>query len=122
MVREEDYVSLEMAKLLKGKGFDVPCCSQYTDKGTVWRYFNPENFNAYEACYSCPTLYEVQKWIRETMFIHIEIEYMYGDYWLYDLLTIPTHDLIGLSDRNIVKYESYEEALSSGILEALELI
>ena len=47
---------------------------------------------------------------------------MYGNYWLYDLLTIPTHDLIGLTDRDNVKYESYEEALSAGILEALELI
>lgn len=121
-MNEEDYVSLKIAKLLKGKGFDVPCCSQYTDKGTVWRCFDPENFNAYETCCSCPTLYEVQKWIRETMFIHIEIGYMYGNYWLYDLLTIPTHDLIGLTDRDNVKYESYEEALSAGILEVLELI
>lgn len=55
MVGKEDYVSLEMAKLLKEKGFDVPCCSQYTDKDNV-------------------------------------------------------------------KYESYEEALSAGILEVLELI
>lgn len=35
-MNEEDYVSLKIAKLLKEKGFDVPCCS-------------------------CPTLYEVQK-------------------------------------------------------------
>lgn len=47
---------------------------------------------------------------------------MYGDYWLYDLLRIPNHDLIGLSDRNIVKYENYEEALRAGIFEVLELI
>lgn len=122
MVGEEDYVSLEMAKLLKDKGFNVPCLYQYTDKGTVWRCFDPENFNASETCYSCPTLYEVQKWLRDTICIHIEIGYMYGNYWIYDLLTIPTHDLIGLTDRDNVKYESYEEALSAGILEVLELI
>lgn len=122
MVGKEDYVSLEMAKLLKDKGFNVPCLYQYTDKGTVWRCFDPENFNASETCYSCPTLYEVQKWVRDTICIHIEIVYMYGNYWIYDLLTIPTHDLIGLTDRDNVKYESYEEALSAGILEVLELI
>lgn len=121
-MNKEDFVSLEMAKILKDKGFNVPCLCQYTDKGTIWRCFDPENFNAYETCYSCPTLYEVQKWIRDTMYIHIEIEYMYGDYWLYDLLRIPNHDLIGLSDRNIVKYENYEEALRAGILETLKLI
>ncbi|MDB1069490.1 hypothetical protein PL690_20980 [Phocaeicola vulgatus] len=47
---------------------------------------------------------------------------MYGDYWLYDILTIPTHDLIGLSDRPIVRYNTYEEALEAGIQEALKLI
>ena len=36
-MNEEDYVSLETAKLLKNKGFNVPCLYQYTDKGTVWR-------------------------------------------------------------------------------------
>ena len=121
-MNKEDFVSLEMAKILKDKGFNVPCLCQYTDKGTIWRCFDLENFNAYETCYSCPTLYEAQKWIRDTMYIHIEIEYMYGDYWLYDLLRIPNHDLIGLSDRNIVKYENYEEALRAGIFEVLELI
>lgn len=47
---------------------------------------------------------------------------MYENYWLYDILTIPTHDLIGLSDRPIVRYNTYEEALEAGIQEALKLI
>lgn len=47
---------------------------------------------------------------------------MYGDYWLYDILTIPTHDLIGLEDRAPVRYNTYEEALEAGIQEALKLI
>lgn len=47
---------------------------------------------------------------------------MYGDYWLYDILTIPTHDLIGLEDRTPVRYSTYEEALEAGIQEALKLI
>lgn len=67
------------------------------------------------------TLNQQQNGKRHYVF-HIEIEYMYGDYWLYDLLRIPNHDLIGLSDRNIVKYENYEEALRAGIFEVLELI
>lgn len=47
---------------------------------------------------------------------------MYGDYWTYDILTIPNHDLVGLSDRPIIHYKSYEEALEAGIQEALKLI
>lgn len=47
---------------------------------------------------------------------------MYENYWLYDILTIPTHDLIGLSDRPIFRYNTYEEALEAGLQEALKLI
>ena len=63
-----------------------------------------------------------QKWLRETKNLHIEISYMYGDYWIYDILTIPRHDLIGLSDRPIIRYNTYEEALEAGLQEALKLI
>ena len=47
---------------------------------------------------------------------------MYGNYWIYDILTIPNHDLVGLADRPIVHYNTYEEALEDGIKEALILI
>lgn len=55
------------------------------------------------------------KWLREIKKLHVEVSYMYGDYWIYDILTIPNHDLVGLSDRPIIHYKSYEEALEAGI-------
>lgn len=54
--------------------------------------------------------------------MHVEVSYMHGDYWTYDILTIPEHDLVGLSDRPLLRYKSYEEALEAGIQEALKLI
>ena len=92
----EEFITLETAELLKEKGM-------FTDIE-----FPPQSV--------------AQKWIRDTKCLHIEIGYMYGDYWLYDILTIPTHDLIGLSDRPIVRYNTYEEALEAGLHEALKLI
>lgn len=92
----EELVTFETAKLLKEKGM-------FTD-------------------IEFPTQSVAQKWLRETKNIHIEISYMYENYWLYDILTIPTHDLIGLSDRPIVRYNTYEEALEAGLQEALKLI
>ncbi len=92
----EEFVTLETAKLLKEKGM-------FTD-------------------IEFPTQSIAQKWLRDTKCLHIEIAYMYGDYWLYDILTIPTHDLIGLEDRAPVCYMTYEEALEAGIQEALKLI
>ena len=54
--------------------------------------------------------------------IIFEISYMYGNYWIYDILTIPNYDLVGLSDRPIIHYNTYEEALEAGIKEWLKLI
>lgn len=92
----EELVTLETAKLLKEKGM-------FTD-------------------IEFPTQSVAQKWLRETKNLHIEISYMYENYWTYDILTIPRHDLIGLSDRPIVRYNTYEEALEVGLQEALKLI
>ena len=92
----EELVTLETAKLLKEKGM-------FTD-------------------IEFPTQSVAQKWLRETKNLHIEISYMYGNYWIYDILTIPNHDLVGLSDRPIVRYNIYEEALEAGLQEALKLI
>jgi hypothetical protein len=64
-MKQEDYVSLECAKMLKEKGFNEPVFSQYTKHGSVWRCNEPENFNESVECFSRPTLYEAQKWLRE---------------------------------------------------------
>ena len=107
----EELVTLETAKLLKEKGF------------LQRKYFI--NVSTLHNCYkylSVPPQSVVQGWLRETKDLHIEISYMYENYWIYDILTIPNHDLVGLSDRPIIHYKSYEEALEAGIQEALKLI
>lgn len=92
----EELVTLETAKLLKEKGMFT--------------------------CIEFPPQSIAQKWLRETKNLHIEIPYMYGNYWIYNILTIPNHDLVGLSDRPIVHYNTYEEALEAGLQETLKLI
>lgn len=92
----EELVTLETAKLLKEKGMFT--------------------------CIEFPPQSIAQKWLRETKNLHIEIPYMYGNYWIYNILTIPNHDLVGLSDRPIVHYNTYEDALEAGLQEALKLI
>lgn len=144
----EELVTLETAKLLKEKGFYEQTLFAYKNNGDL--YQDPNRIKliynsmpvpdlckefylcvSYGPCYKCrkavyltsaPSQSIAQKWLRETKNIHVEISYMYENYWLYDILTIPTHDLIGLSDRHIVRYNTYEEALEAGIQEALKLI
>lgn len=59
----EDYVSFEIAKLLKEKGFDSECQQYYGD---------------YE--YPCPTLQMAMKWLREIHRIDIEVRTHYLNY------------------------------------------
>lgn len=95
MIGIEDYVSVETARVLHEKG--------------------------YSGMITAATLYEVQMWlIRKGLFVNIQ--YYTGDYYNYEILTVPNHDIVGLSDRPVVFWGSYQEALSAGIDEALKLI
>jgi hypothetical protein len=118
----EEFVTLETAKLLKEKGFDEYCKHIINHKGLMMETIFRTSKDLPKLFYSCPTQSIAQKWFRETKNLHIEMSYMYGDYWYYDILTIPSHDLVGLSDRPIIHYNTYEEALEAGIKEALRLI
>lgn len=95
MLGIEDYVSVETAKTLHEK--------------------------EYSGMVTAATLYEVQMWlIRKGLFVNIQ--YYTGDCYAYEILTVPNHDIVGLSDRPAAYWGSYQEALSEGIDEALKLI
>lgn len=118
----EELVTLKTAKLLKEKGFNEYCKNVISDKGLMMETIFRTNKDLPKSFYSCPTQSIAQKWLRETKNLHIEITYMYGNYWIYDILTIQNHDLVGLSNRPIIHYNTYEEALEAGLQEALKLI
>lgn len=65
----EDYVSFEVAKLLKDKGFDEYTFSDYSEEGVI-------GFNEVETRiakgYQRPTLQMAMKWLRIEHNIHIE--------------------------------------------------
>ena len=72
----EDYVSLEIAKLLKEKGFDIPLNYLYNSYGKKC-YATSYNWNQTLGDfqdYSCPTLQMAMKWLRETHSLHITIK------------------------------------------------
>lgn len=120
----EELVTLETAKMLKEKGFNKFCSFAYIDEYCNLMSVHTTNslIDKMGLGYSAPNQSFAQKWLRETKNLNVEISYMYGNYWIYDILTIPEHDLVGLSDRPIIHYGTYEEALEAGIFEALKLI
>lgn len=75
---KENYVSFEIAKLLKEKGFDVHCNSYYygayrNSVENVGNY-NSTDQDVDEPHYSQPTTALAIKWIRENFGIHIWIQ------------------------------------------------
>lgn len=66
----EDYVSFEVAKLLKEKGFDQDCATYYLD-GQVWRHYHGEVIPKGKQIYAAPTQAMAMKWLREAHNIHI---------------------------------------------------
>ncbi len=77
---KEDYVSFEISKLLKEKGFDVECSGYYFSSNNDVVQFEESlahwNWNnGYAFRYSAPTLQMAIKWFREAHNILIVIDY-----------------------------------------------
>ena len=79
----EDYVSFEIAKLLKEKGFDCACevwYSEYTSQfgGEKYTSIEFDNHNRFKDTYKficyAPTIQMVMKWLREVHKIHISVD------------------------------------------------
>lgn len=79
----EDYVSFETAKLLKEKGFDFCCESQYINCSSGHPFLTDirddagcyyKNSEIEQDAYSAPTLQMVMKWLRKVYNIHFSIE------------------------------------------------
>lgn len=134
----EDYVSFEIAKLLKEKGFDEYCKSVY-HVGSVCsvaslRYHDNEEYGAvidekqnsdfgkYDNAISAPTLQMAMKWLREVHHIFIDVDYdiRLGNNPYFTLITdmnkwdyFKGHDLP-------TEKETYEEACEAAIKYCLE--
>lgn len=119
----EDYVSYEVAKLLKEKGFSKPCYRWYDNKGDVCTKLIvpdiPPNYSSREY-YLCPSQSMAMKWLREVHNIIIEPESVWdGKKWEYQLFIVtPQNADSPYYERN--PYKSYEECVEAGIKYCLE--
>lgn len=115
----EDYVSFEIAKLLKEKGFDeaTRCC--YSNKGTRWLNDFLVQHNS-QGGITCPTLQMAMKWLREVHKIHVVV-YPYGEYFCdnYQFDVYKNNEFIVSKDDGYVTYEQACEAALKYSLENL---
>jgi hypothetical protein len=141
-----EFVSFEIAKKLKEKGFDVPCIYAYCEKGG-WNMYTQKhepityvlrtNGNPFGTYYtgknwnkeytsnknkiqcSAPTISQVLKWLREEKKIAINIEFIpyVWQYKIFDMYFEERFRPFGLT-----LFSDYEGAAITGIECALNLI
>ena len=118
----EDYVSFEVAKLLKEKGFDVPVWTRYEDDNEVifGDKYNWNNSPIGQT--SAPTHQMAMKWLREVHGLSVETFSIKGTsnvfpvFWKGNVVKLLTQDrafngeLVG----------SYEEAVEAALKYCLE--
>lgn len=130
----EDFVSYEIALMLKKAGFDYPCYFYYTRKDApdecVWHTTSEEapidyNRSVYAGC-SMPTLAQAQKWLREEKLWHIEVRINdCRNMFCVELWEMKANGgafRLQHKGGRVILYDTYESALSAGIEAALKLI
>jgi len=121
----EDYVSYEVAKLLKEKGFDSPCMGRYSVRSKEFHLDCTKMCNN-GGLFECaaPSQAMVMKWLREKYNIYISIQPDFlsdKDYkmcwcWSANIL----HDNCITTKGYQCYIETYEEAANSAIKYCLE--
>ena len=118
----EDYVSFEIAKLLKKKGFNGAVHSDYNELGGIIMGGGPITKN----CVKAPTLQMAMKWLREEHNIDIDIytlwkidrEAIYrtnGYKFRLHYANAPVHSINKI-------YPTYEKACEAAIKYCLEIL
>ena len=108
----EDYVSFEIAKLLKDKGFQEPCTG-----------LNKLLCKEGEKPLLLITHQKAMKWLREVYDIFIDIGYDDLDwYWLIESISkdIPYEDRPELIKNGTACHKTYEEAVEAALKYCLE--
>ena len=141
---KEDYVSFEVAKMLKDKGFDGDTSSCYiledgthhimSDKVVQSEYYESQDSNEHGHLIQAPTHQMAMKWLREMHKIQICVEQNPYDAWHYwgfsmsyidekiNELPNPTQAFIHICPTKIPNncYKTYEEAVEAALKYTLE--
>ena len=112
----EDYVSFEVAKLLKEKGFNEKCRTFYNDKTLKITNIDSSisNEKPFNLCLLAPTLQMAFKWLREVHNLYINIFVTWKDkipHYQWSIDNLITQGTI----YDTPCLEKYEEACDAAI-------
>ena len=129
---KEDYVSFEVAKLLKEKGFDWGCFGKYSVRSKEFhldcrRMCN--NGGLFEC--AAPTHQMARRWLREEKGFHIVSSISYDTsmdvdgnevdrriFWFFEIFSSYSGNVIYTEE--MTEYDSYEEAVEAALKYCLE--
>jgi hypothetical protein len=116
---KEDYVSFEVAKLLKEKGFDEECIYVYRHDGSedIWDA-DKEDIECQK-----PTLQMAMKWLRKKKIVIIPVPYSFTlddevYQWVYSIWCGDNLEIDADFEDDL--FDSYEEACEDAMKYALE--
>lgn len=113
----EDYVSFEIAKILKEKGFNWNTDKQFNLDKIVSDYNITDRSRYPERYLDAPTLQMAMKWLRETFEIHCQIVCPIAPSWMYAIRNLNQDKWV---TSYIGDYETYEKACEAAIGYCLE--
>ena len=126
---QEDYVSFEVAKLLKEKEFNWDCITYYVDSepDDVKYSMTFENNTTWEEHWcSAPTLQMAMKWLREVHNKHCDIGYDIDLEWYFQIIDLKETVEYDYPEpkffhaKNEIGFKTYEEAVEAALKYALE--
>lgn len=117
-MKKEDYVTEDVAKALREKGFTEKCRGYYYN-GVFGFSCSHNEYNKQNdvSLISVPSLAQAAKWLREQHKIAIDVVYGENDKFCGGVIDMKTQGLKALLHKN-----TYEQALNEGIKEALKMI
>lgn len=131
------YVSLEVAKMLKEKGFNEECdyCFYYDDYDDKWEFDYPHNLfddepmhynneTIDDEMYSMPSLLDAMDWLEERG-IRISIKYDWIECgWYYIVIdgTPTVKNITEVEKSDGIFYKDRNECMNAAIKEGLELL
>ena len=124
------YVSLEVAKMLKEKGYNEECSHVIWDDGDIGRERNRNSTIKTMCRRSCPSLLEAMDWLEERgirivtrLRIHV-LDDKEVNYWYYEVFTTKHTNAIlefGVSD-GVVMHTDRNECMNAAIKKGVELL
>ena len=117
---QEDYVSFEVAKLLKEKGFNEKVISYYDTEGQGY-FISPRKCNiGTGSVYAAPTQAMAMKWLREVYNINIDIVSIWNKIrWEYQIIIITPQTAAKPYIHKTI-YKEHEQACETAIKYCLE--